>query len=319
MNYKKIEDVLAVKSEYDQKHKLNTCNKPVPQKWLDKIEEGCSLEQLDQLKKSGFDVFRYFTQITIHGLFPSVSTNRIGGYVNLTQNQNKSIGVRWCGVDREKKSRLFNKLQYVGWRVEDNSQNYGLYMIAEATPDKVSKFKGIAARIDTTLFIGNVDCYVASDLYGRRFVIINVMFRAFYEKNFVKVLENFAGMSTQELDAIIAEVDEKKRKEQEEWEKQWRKEDEERKKRAETAKDDFLRDNPMPEGFVEVTNYKPNIGDIVVRLHNDWNDNYEWVFGVFRKSFGRVILSRCDKDGNIDRDKSGHEAFKEYKSIYVKQ
>ena len=88
---KKLENFFEIAGQKDSKHILNTCNRPVPQEILDEIEKGCSLETLEKLAKD-FDVFKYGTQITIHGIFPETSTKRIGGsYVNLIQNKNNNF------------------------------------------------------------------------------------------------------------------------------------------------------------------------------------------------------------------------------------
>ena len=92
-----------------------------------------------------------------------MSVRRIGGYVNIVQNKNKSIGVRYTAIDRYKKRRLFEVLGDVSdWTVQDTSTNYFVYKL-KALPDNreealkiVSAYKEEAEKINKSLFIGNV-------------------------------------------------------------------------------------------------------------------------------------------------------------------
>jgi hypothetical protein len=51
-------------------------------------------------------VFRYATQITIHGSLPDFNPP-VNGYKFLTQNKNGSIGVRFAGIDAAKKRTIY--------------------------------------------------------------------------------------------------------------------------------------------------------------------------------------------------------------------
>ena len=100
------EKIMAMEGCRDSKHILNLADADVPQSVLDKIEDGCSLETLEEIAK-GFPICRYSTQITIHGRFPEISKRRVGGvYVNLVRNKNGSVGVKWNAIDAEKRRRL---------------------------------------------------------------------------------------------------------------------------------------------------------------------------------------------------------------------
>ena len=96
----------------DSKHILNTNpDKEIDISYLDLLEkEGVTLEQLKEFEKEGLDIFRYKTQITIHGIFPTLKSKRIGDYKSLIENKNRSIGVKWRAIDLDKKKEVFRVL-----------------------------------------------------------------------------------------------------------------------------------------------------------------------------------------------------------------
>jgi len=76
-------------SNFDSKNITNKGTQVIPQTALDKIErEGATLEFLQELKAP---VFKYRTQITIHGIFAELKNNYLGGYKSIFQNKNLSI------------------------------------------------------------------------------------------------------------------------------------------------------------------------------------------------------------------------------------
>ena len=311
---KQLEQFFSIETEYDKKHKLNTCNKQVPLEYLASIEKGCSIEQLEEMMREKFDVFKYKTQITIHGIFPELSTNRIGWYVNLTQNKNKSIGVRYTAIDHEKKKRLFGLLSKVSeWRVQENSAQYYICKMQvlpndwEKNRDKVleivRKYEAEAKKIDKSLFVGNVSCYVAQGLfYSYMCLVVNIC--CFYEKNFGKLFENLSGMTLEDGKKKYAAIQAEEKRKHDELEAKWQKEDAERKlkeaeerKRAEERRNKFISENPAPEGYSRRENYQPQVGDSVCRLYFDkYSKTYKWVELTCKKYFGKLKEKPVDKD-----------------------
>lgn len=319
---KKIEKILALESATDKKHKLNTSIREVPQKWLDNIENGCSLEQLDAFTKEGFNIFKYQTQITIHGLFPKVSTNRIGAYVNLTQNQNKSIGVRWTAVDRAKKAKLFDYLTTADcWRIENNSTDYYVWRCCRLSDDEnerekqIQKYKDIANRIDTSLFMGNVQLWYAND-WGRIYAVLELRIRAFYEKNFAKIVESVTGKTANSIELIIKNREEKARAEREARNAQWEAERIARENRRKANMEAILQN--VPSGFERVEYYVPAVGDIFAFVHDDCDGTCAWEYRVVSKVFGKFVESPCDENGNKKPYEKGCEAYNR-KIAYLKR
>lgn len=306
---KKLESFFELSSANDAKHILNTCNRPVPQEILDAVENGCSLETLEKLVDKKFDVFKYGTQITIHGLFPETSTRRIGGsYVNLVQNKNKSIGVRYNAIDRDKKSRLFELLQVCGWLIENNSQNYGVFKM-ERLPSKyeqqnylqrckeiVAKYKTDAEKIDRKLFIGNVECYLSESFFGL-YVVLALNIRCFYEKDFSALFENLSGMTVEDAKELLAKKREEAKRKREEFERECK---ENQKKREEEKQENlkkFLAENPLPSDFVETENYVPQVGDIYAFAYSGYSNSFSWNICKVKKHGANLLSKPCDLNG----------------------
>lgn len=306
---KQLEKFFDIKTPCDKKHKLNTCNKKVPQDYLNKIEDGCSLEQLEEMTRNKFDIFKYGTQITIHGLFPELSVRRIGGYVNIVQNKNKSIGVRYTAIDRYKKERLFYLLKDVSdWSVQDTSTNYFIHKL-KALPDNreealkiVNAYKEEAEKINKSLFIGNVSCYILKSLW-RCYICLEVNICCFYEKNFAELFENLSGMKLKEARMLQKEKLEKEKAESVQRELKWKKEAEEREKEREQAKakaqeiiSKFISETPPPSNYAKRENYELKAGDKVCRLYFDkYDKKLVWVECICKKCFGKIHVKPIDK------------------------
>mgnify|MGYP003409431950 FL=1 len=311
---KQLEQFFSIETEYDKKHKLNTCNKQVPLEYLTSIENGCSIEQLEEMMRKKFDFFKDKTQITIHGIFPELSTNRVGWYVNLTQNKNKSIGVRYTAIDHNKKKRLFEFLSKVSeWRVQENSTLYCIGKMQvlpndwEKNRDKVleivRKYEAEAKKIDKNLFVGNVSCYVAQGLF-HNYMCLDVNICCFYEKNFEKLFENLSGMTLEDGKKKYAAIKAEEKRKNDELDAKWRKEAEERKlreeeerKEAEERINKLISENPAPESYFKRENYQPQVGDNICRLYFDkYSKTYKWVELTCKKYFGKLKEKPVDKD-----------------------
>ena len=320
---KNLQNYFCLETSYSKKHILNTCNKKVPQEYLDQIENGCSIEQLEKMMAQKFDVFKYKTQITIHGLFSELSTRRIGGYVNLTQNKNKSIGVRYTAIDYKKKTRLYNLLAAAdGWSIEENSTTFSIYKMEKlpniyrnSTEEEkqnylseckriVEKFKSQAERIDRKNFVGHVDCYLSESFFGK-FVVLSVNIMCFYEKDFQKIFENISGKTLSEGQAIAEQKRLEKERKAKEWQEQYERDRLEREKKDAEMKANFLANNPLPETFVKTEKFTPQIGDIYAILHKSWSSEYSWKYFVISTHAGRILTKPCDENGNVEKYAKG--------------
>lgn len=332
---RQIEKFFDIETSYSKKHKLNTCDKKVPQEYLDQIEKGCSIEQLETMMRNKFDVFKYKTQITIHGIFPELSTRRVGYYVNLTQNKNKSVGVRYNAIDYEKKTRLFGMLAKVSdWHIESNSTKYAIYKMErlpsnwgknrEKIMEILNRYKAEAERIDKSLFVGNVSCYVAQGLFCN-YMVLDVNICCFYEKNFKALFENLSGMTNEEgktkYASIVAEEKRKqaeKKAETDAWLAERKKKREEMEATLPERREIFVKDNPL-SGFVLKENYIPQNGDIVASIYEDYDYKLSWRIVRMKKCFGKMNASPCNENGERSwTSRGGSVARPIYKNVYVK-
>lgn len=104
----KPEEILSNEVNIDTPKKLNRSEVKVPIDIINEIEtKGMSLERLESL---GLPIYKYQTQITVHGNFDGLTKDRVGGYKNLTLNQNKTLGIRYNAIDAEKKKIISNAL-----------------------------------------------------------------------------------------------------------------------------------------------------------------------------------------------------------------
>lgn len=201
----KVTEQLFELANYDSKNITNKGHKSISQADLDKIEsEGVTLEFLQSLK---VPVFKYRTQMTIHGYFPELQNNYIGGYKNIFQNKNKSIGVKWQAVDFEKKTRIYKAIKDFcpGWFIRHNSTEF---LIEKTSPPlsraEVKAFveteKAQMAKIDKSLFFGNSGMYLG-EYFGQFFVVSYINIGAILETNVTKCIENIAGASMSEIEA----------------------------------------------------------------------------------------------------------------------
>lgn len=324
----KIEKVFDADSEYALKHKLNTCNKVVGQELLDKIEDGCSLETLEEVAK-GFDIFKYRTQITIHGLFPELSTRCIGRYVNIVQNKNKSVGIKYSAIDHEKKKRLYKLIcDCTEYRITENSTTFHISQWIELDTSSEEAFKAPIKKavdeinkIDRKLFYGSVHVYVLRGLF-RTYAVKEIKIKCFYERNFKEIVEQVCGMSYDEALEIHNKKVEEERQRQIEWEKRCRETTAEAQRKNEIWKarlEEFKRTTPPPSGFTITPTYVLQVGDIaaIPRIGND--DIPRWYFWKIMKSFGRIISKNCDENGNINKSATGRELINREYSGYIKK
>lgn len=322
----KIQDLFEKVSVYDSKHIKNLSKKKVPQQLLEAVENGCSYETLLQLAK-GYPVCKYQTQITVHGIFNDLGTRRVGVYVNLCKNKNQSLGIRWSAIDYNKKDELFSNIRTVdrAWHIVKNSQQFYLeQMVRVKDQDEYNRtlavFKQKAASIDTSLFTGSVSAYGMIDVWGRVYVVLNVVVNCFPLQNMQKITENITGKDAAFISSAL-EIEKEKRikreKEYEERVQEYERQRAEKKNLYKQQLEAWRAQNPIPESFRKVSNHTFQPGDIVLyRIAGDSIADFHFEYRVYYKSFGRLCNAYCDINGN--RLGKGFEALTSAKDVYVK-
>ena len=99
--------------------KINRSEISLPQDFVDEVEKGnVSVVELLELQAT-YPIYVYRTCITIHGSWPELSRQRIGGYKNLIQNANGSVEVLYSALDADKKNFVANALRYTTPRLNE--------------------------------------------------------------------------------------------------------------------------------------------------------------------------------------------------------
>jgi hypothetical protein len=133
------------------------------------IENGVSIEVLESLN---VPVYRYQTQITIHGLLPDITKDTVNGYKSILLNGNGSIGVKYIAIDGEKK-KLFK-------RTARALNNDGRCMSFHMDSRGVMLYKTFNDKTLTLEFLKTVpNCfigckYAAQSVYGGYYVVIEL-------------------------------------------------------------------------------------------------------------------------------------------------
>lgn len=209
-------EIFEDSGNFDTRKVLNRSGKTISIDTMNEIEtKGITSEQLDDLK---IPVFKYKTQITLHGHFPEIQNERLAGYKSLILNGNESLGVKYIAVDREKKNRIFKRLHRFGYYVQSNSTEYLAYQSKTFTKkedaiEQIKIFKEMKAKIDISLFFGNVQVFGMAGMWGSYHVYLILNIGAIYEKNVTLLIENVTGKTIVEVDSLI-EAEERKEAEE---------------------------------------------------------------------------------------------------------
>lgn len=214
---------LSIDGVCDKKSKLNKLNKRVNPEYLEQIEEGVTLEELDGMRENGLPVLKYKTQITVHGLFPDLNNQVVFGYVNVFQNKNKSIGIKYNAIDEEKRRRIADRLKILGYHYSRTSSDFK-YMKSERLHSKdeylkkIEEFKREVSKIDTSLFYGGVQAY-GGNYMGIYFVFIELHIGAIYERN-IEPLLNSMGATLEALESHNKQKEEERKKREAQYEEE---------------------------------------------------------------------------------------------------
>lgn len=267
-----VEELLSSTSTTDKKNKLNRFNKHINKDVLDQIERGITSEELDEMVHKGVPIFKYQTQITIHGLFPLLENNYVYGYKNIFQNKNKSIGVKYNAIDEEKRQRIAKRLKPLGILYNRNSTSTMFQKIMDLTEESLKHIKEVFENVDTRLFIGTKRAWVG-DVWGRKFVVLDIVINGIYENDIEVFLQSIG--ATKE---VLAEYTNKQEKEREERDREW---NEQQKKRQEKRDEEtkkhstelqWLKDN------LELVKKTNEPGTYIVPTH-DYDCNF--IFKVY--------------------------------------
>ena len=208
MEYNNIEKLFENKYNYDKKHKLNTSPKELPLKIIENINKGITLEQLNELSVKGFDIYKYSTQITIHGICNELTDNNVCRYNSLILNKNKSLGVKWIAVDTEKKNEICTKLEYFDWTTNHTSLKFhpSLIKCSDNVADakkQCNYLKTIVNNIGENMFYGSYNIYMG-EIFGRYYSVLDLFINGIKKENVTPLIEKIIGM---DIDTINSKID----------------------------------------------------------------------------------------------------------------
>lgn len=301
MSYKKTEDLFSREYLCDSKHKLNTSPKAIPVAILNEIEnEGITLENMETLSKKGYDIYKYTTQITLHGVCKELEKDgRIGGYKCLTLNKNKSIGIKWIAIDRAKKERICLLLGECGWGCENTSTSF-FPVRAKRVNNKeeamaiATEWKKDIDRIDHSLFYGTSNIFLARGLFGV-YVVCNLVVNGIRKENVDKLIEQVAGLPIAEIEAKRSARLEEERLKHEAWEREWQEKEAKRKAEAEIANATFY-DDLKADGYVEAVSNQVPVNTIIMFVAKDYNGKLKREFYRIEKRTAKPVM----EDGSED-------------------
>lgn len=201
--YKEVEQIgLFESKDFDKKNKLNrAADHKFTVDFLNKIEkEGLTYEQLLELE-SNVPIFKYFTQITVHGIFDTeITVYGVGGYKNLIINKNKSLGIRYNAIDYRKKltlAKLVAATSKIGY-VRNSTENYFSFVSRNA-----AETKEVFDRINTDLFLGTKQMF-KFNYFGTWFYYCKIDVNALPLENINAIAENFTGETIATITETIA-------------------------------------------------------------------------------------------------------------------
>lgn len=259
INKGKIEQVFSETGNFDKKNKLNRSHKKVNQDILDQIENGITIEQLEILCKS-IPVFKYKTQITIHGLFPELENQYINRYKCLIQNKNLSIGVKYNAIDSHKKSEIRELVRNAGFSTEYNSTENYIYKstIINDKNDflvKAKEYQILSNQLDNSLFFGEKQLYTVNIPWYGKFLVYKVSLHAIYEKNIPAFIKGLTGKDVNEIQDIIDKKYAKLEKDNAAYEKKCKLEHEQSKAKLKIEIDNLKKSDQVLTEYPKTGNY----------------------------------------------------------------
>jgi hypothetical protein len=251
----------------------------------DEIESGVTIERLGNI---GVPVFRYSTQVTIHGLIPDFQPEaRPMGYKAVFRNQNGSLGVKYVAIDGAKKkllvqaSRLNSKAQF---HASVNSQGLELAFVTQDRETALAAFRSFPKE----LIIGGL--YAARGIWGEFFVVADV--GAIENANLWPLIGALYGFNSQaDLDAAQAAQDAEYAASRAASEVEWEKRRIERvaadsKRKADTLESLRINHRPLPS--------LPS-GECAFISVNDQGESFLYV--IRKRGFGLCYASHRYADG----------------------
>jgi hypothetical protein len=283
----------------DTKHKINTTNKDIPASVLETINKGITIEQLEKLSEQGYDIYKYSTQITLHGICKELTNESVNFYKSLILNKNQSIGIKWVAVDNAKKCLICNKLKYFGWNTISNSTELHPSLINrfekyENAVAKCNEYKAIAERIDANLFFGSYDIYIG-EWMGLYYTVFDLFINGIKEENVNRLIEQVTGKNMEEVESVIKAAEAKKAEERKAFNERYELDKQKRKAEAEAFNAELAK--KLESEYNEVNSLSLNNGDIFYAVRPNCDFKNELVGYIYGKRTCKP-LNYCNCNNN---------------------
>ena len=244
---------------------LNTAPDVVANISAETLENGVTLEVLEGLN---VPVYRYQSQVTIHGKLPDFDpAARPAGYKAIFRNGNGSIGVKYIAIDAEKKELIAraSRVSDSGWFASKDSQGFDLnktFHVHDETKREEIKQSALAAlrSIPVSRFFGGADAGVLP--YGAGYYV-SAYIGAIAENDVWPLIGEMLGITETEF----AEKEAAKAREETAKNEAWQKECDERTARREEKRKALLASLPAP------LSVEPKTPGKRFRLLSDYSDD----------------------------------------------
>ena len=301
MEYKNVEKLFENKFNYDKKHKLNTSPKELPLKIIENINKGITLEQLNELLAKGYDIYKYSTQITIHGICKELTDNNVCRYNSLMLNKNKSLGVKWIAVDTEKKNEICTKLEYFGWTtVQSSTKFYPTKVVRFSNKEDAKKqcavYRNIIDRIGNNMFYGSYNIYIG-EIFSMYFAVIELFINGIKQENVTPLLEKILDMDNETITNKINSIEAEKKRKSNEFHELYLKEQKEQKENREQIVSDTI-NQLVSEGYKKTFSNELKVGTRFKAIEERYYEVYLVEFEVTSRTC--LCLSKMDILKNKD-------------------
>lgn len=301
MKYNNIEKLFENSFSFDSKHKVNTTNNVLPLGIVENINNGVTLEQLNDLIAKGYDIYKYSTQITIHGICKDLTDNNVFRYKSLILNKNKSLGVKWIAVDAEKKNDICHKLKYFGWSEVHSSTSFhpSLVVVSDNILEakaKCNEFQEIANRINKDLFFGSYNIYIG-EIWGRYYSVFDLFVNGILQTNVTPLIEKIIGMDIDTIDSKIESIEAERKRKSDEFHELYLKEQKEQKENREQIVSDTI--NKLEnDGYKKANSNELKVGTRFKAIEERYYEVYLVEFEVTSRTC--LCLSKMDILKNKD-------------------
>lgn len=302
---KKLEELLNIDlgRKFDTPKKLNRSNKQVPEQIVNDLEAGKMTSEMLQKLSGNFILFYYRSCVTVHGNWPDVAIERIGGYKNINQNKNGSLEIRWSAIDAEKTRSIADGLKGISSKFYFiNNSTDRLFRWTEAVAKETfneirAKMQPVAERLAALPIYGYINLYSSPTLWGGVVLVLDVHLLAVLETDVYRTILALANMDSDKYDAVRESYleQEKERTEKYQREATARKEaGEAKKKELEQLLNDVYK--PQVVGLKQVKAFGNKT--LVTIQYARLDDKIKFLF--LKKdsggSFGRIKVSRAIGD-----------------------